>query len=149
MRRFVIVAGERDIPILTILSEAFHDLKLITAFILVTSFYRYTQGLWEDWYFTALIVNLMAIFYLFQRNILSESRLYNTVFDAVAREHPVAEDSMEERLDRLTSVLAAYQGLRRQQRIASQEKKFVYYTDLAVHIIVIGCTVQMIMAKLQ
>ena len=148
MHRFIIISGNRDLPILTILNEAFHDLKLITFFIIATSFYRYTQGLWEDWYFTILFINLLAVAYLFQRNVLIEKRLYSTIFDAVAREHPVDEESMEERIERLNSVLATYQALRHRQRQASQEKKFIYYTDLAVHIIVIGCTLQMILTKI-
>ena len=148
MRRFVVFSGERDLPIFAIFSEAFYDLKLITAFIVATSIYRYTQGLWEDWYFTIILVNLLAIGYLLKRNLIAEKKLYETIYDAIARERPVDENSMEERITRLSAVLATYQGLRRQQRAANQEKNFVYYTDLAVHIIVIACTVQMIGAMI-
>lgn len=143
-----IVSRERDVPVFLLLSNAMYDMKLLLAFVVVSGFCHYLDGEWTSGNTVLLCVNLVLIWYMTRRSYRMERNLYNSLYDSIARQTNLKAIPLQERGETLSTIINAYEGLRQDQRKASQENRLVRIVDMVFYLLIIFYTAQMILAKI-
>lgn len=145
--RHIVFSSMRDVPFFLLFRQAFYDYRLLTLFVVGSALFHYVEGQWQGWHTFILSLSLALIAYMLVRSFGAERRLYNSIFDAVAKKNRGEMISIEERIERFKMCIATYENLRGEQRRHAMERWPARIGDTLCSLLVIASVVQMLMLR--